>query len=511
MVILSAGGLVSSPNPSRDPAILSDLYPMQNQYQLYGNAQGLTLSDGFALYGEIYRTQPQVQTVVTKIAYGMSRVRMAVQETNTDGDIADVTDSSDFGRLLSSPNPKYSPAFVYVWNYSTFEIYGETIMIKQRESRGAPPFALWPMHPANVVTQRDVETGVLWYLLYVGVPASGSPVLAYPESDVVHIRSYNPDTMVRGLSRLEALRGDLTNIAAMRQAQTAFWNKGARPATLLQAPGKLSQRALNRLKAQWDAMYAGAESWGKTAVLEEGVTASFHPMNLVELQSVETVQLTWQEACSLYDVPPPAIQIIDHANYSNVQEELRSLYRETFGARLDFFASELNFQLGQEFSTGRLTMHYDTESITRANPEALMDLYQKGVQSGVFKPAEARKAFKLPAAGPEADQLYANAALVPLGTDRAGKPMDATGSQQGEGGTDAAVGRPDGGQPPSQTPGAAQPDTTAAPAPKAIDRPVLKVARLCGSCELPQSDRLSRRGWCRSCEGKAGRRKAVAT
>lgn len=505
MVVLSAGGLVSTRNPAREPSILSDLYPMQNQYQLYGNGQGLTLAGGFALYSELFRTQPNVQTVINKLAWGMARVRLSVQERRSGDEYVDATDSSDYGKLLTNPNPKHSAAFFWLWNYATFEIYGETIDIKDRPSKGAPPQTLWPMHPANVVTQRDAETGKLWYLIYAGVPASGQPIIAYPEEDVLHIRSYNPDTMVRGMSRLEALRGDLTNIEAMRQAQTSFWRKGARPATLLHAPGKLSQRALNRLKAQWDAMYAGADAWGKTAVLEEGVTATFQPMNLEQLQSIDTVKLSWQQACSLYDVPPPAIQILDHANYSNLSEEMKSLYRETFGTRFDFFQQEINFQLGQEYSiNGRYQAHYDTETIIRSNPEDLMSFYKDGIQSGIHKPAEARAAFKLPPAGPETDQLYANAALVPLGTDRAGQPPKPAG-----GGNSDAPPNPNPPQPPSQGGGEPQQDTTALPAPKAYDRPVLKVARLCGACETPQKSALSRRGWCRSCEGKAGRQKAI--
>ncbi len=45
----------------------------------------------------------------------------------------------------------------------------------------------------------------------------------------------------------------------------------------------------------------------------------------------------WQEVCGAYDVPPPAVHILDRATFSNITEQLRSLYRDTHAPRLKLF------------------------------------------------------------------------------------------------------------------------------------------------------------------------------
>jgi hypothetical protein len=54
--------------------------------------------------------------------------------------------------------------------------------------------------------------------------------------------------------------------------------------------------------------------------------------------------------------------------------------------------------------------------VLRGDFETRATAAQQLISSGVYKPAEARVLFDLPDAGPVADQLYGNAALVPLGS-----------------------------------------------------------------------------------------------
>lgn len=483
MAILSGGQLVQYRSPARDPALLAEAAPGSHWNMYYAPNTGLSLAGVHQTYAEIYRRQPAVATLIRKVATTAARTPTRVYRQSDDGQQTDAA-ATPLAELFRKPNRRHSPFFFWLWTVSTHELYGEAIWIKARPDRGAPPVELWPMHPTNVVTQRD-EDGVLWYVLYAGSGGAGQPVIAYPEQDVVHFKTYNPDDPVRGLSPLEPLRSTLSENAAMQDAQSSFWRNGARPSVLLHAPGKLSDRALLRLKGQWDALYSGVSSWGKTAVLEEGVQATVHPLNATDLQMVEMRKLSWSESCSLYDVPPPAVHVLDHATFSNVTEQLRSMYRDVMPSRFGLYESDIYTHLIPDFDgTGRLRMEFDTRTFLRGDMEARFETYQKGIQSGVLKPAEARGWESLPDAGPEADKLYANAAMVPIGQ---GPAAAANPAPAGMG-----TNEPDPG---TVTQRSVRPD------------PVL-VSALCGACETP-TQHFSKRGWCRSCEGRAGRRKEL--
>lgn len=491
-MILSGSQLVDAPRTPADPSQVAERNSALS-WQTYAVRSGLTLQQRHVAYAEIYRRQANIGTLVDKLAYSHARTPIRVYRREAAGR-EDVTIDDPYGKLLNHPNRRHSSFFFQSWLSSTFDLYGEAIVLKVRPGPGRPPTELWPVHPSRVDVQRD-EAGNLWYVILGAAGPFGQfePVVAIPEYDVVHIRSYNPDNMIRGLSRLESLRTDLEGTDAMKAAQQAFWSKGARPGALLSAPGKLSEEALKRLKADWAAMHAGAANWGKTAVLEEGVTPTILPMDMEELAYIDSRKLTREESCMRYDVPPPVVHILDHATFSNITEQMRSMYRDTMAPRFGLFEGEFDTQLRPDFDPlGELTAVYYMDDLLRGDFETRVQTYQVAIQSGQITPGEARREENRTDMGPATHQLYGNAALVPLGSVNPGLAPAASEGQ-------APV--------PNQQSGMEGPGRPAKavgqPAPAAIEG---ELVTMCGSCraEVKEGQRLSRRGWCRGCEGRAG-------
>jgi HK97 family phage portal protein len=299
-------------------------------------------------------------------------------------------------------------------------VYGEAFWYKVRAGRdsfGNPAgdvVSLLPMHPSRTSIERD-EDGNVTYVFTIGVASAG--ILRAPANDVVPFLRYNPDSLMRGMSRLESLRSTLLNEDAARRATASWWQRGARPSVALKHPGELSEGAQRRLLANWESRHAGADLMGGTAILEEGMEAQVIQLTADEMQYVESRKLNLQEACMVYDVPPPVVHILDHATFSNITEQMRSMYRDTMAPRLEDIESVIDFYLRPDFypeASRKVSFALDEvlrgDFETRATATALL------IEKGVLKPAEGRTLFDLPVAGPEADVLYGNAALVPLGS-----------------------------------------------------------------------------------------------
>ena len=119
------------------------------------------------------------------------------------------------------------------------------------------------------------------------------------------------------------------------------------------------------------------------------------------------------------DIPPPVIHILDKATFSNITEQMRSMYRDTMAPRLGEFESDLDLQLAVDFDTS-LKARFDLDGVLRGDFETRAEAVSKLVTNGIMMPAEARPLFSLGKAGPEAERLYANQATQPLGTPVAG-------------------------------------------------------------------------------------------
>lgn len=407
------------------PQALGETTPLLNTGYFYGR-DTLALSGKFATYGQMYRVQPSIATVVDKVANAGARLSINVWDMSSPaGKTLDTV--SPYANILSTPNPVQSGYAFWRWTFSTYEVYGEAYWYKVRNAQGKC-VALWPMHPSRVSVRRD-EDGSVTYVFTIGVASSG--ILYAPETDVVPFQRFNPDGLMRGLSRLESLRTTLLNEDAARRATSSWWQRGARPAFMLTAQSKLSKDAADRLKSRIDAIHGGADNMGGTLVLEEGMTPQVVQLTADEMQYVETRKLNMQEVCMVYDVPPPVVHILDHATFSNITEQMRSLYRDTMPPRLEDIESVLDTHLRPEFdSVGKLCARFALDDVLRGDFETRAVAVQQLISTGVMKPSEGRPLFDLDDAGPVADKLYANAALQPLdaprvapGTATDGSPM----------------------------------------------------------------------------------------
>lgn len=403
-MFLSNGAAVTIP-----VGTLADTTPLLADANYYSRSH-LELTGQWAAYGALYRAQPWVGTVVRKLAGATARLPLDLWES-PDPD-AGLDTVSPLAQLLARPNDRMDPFKMWTWVSSTRDIYGEAYVLKLRDPSGRVR-ELHPMHPANTIVHRDPE-GAVWYLYSTGV-RTVTVLPPIPAADVIPFVSYSPDTTERGVSVLEGLRQTLLNEDAMRRASANFWRSGARPGMVLQSDKKISKDAAERLKARIDSLHGGADKVGGTLVLEDGVTAVKMQLDAEELQYIESRKLNREEVCAAFDVPPPVVHILDHATFSNITEQLRSMYRDTMAPRLAEYESVLAHHLVPDFG-GQQVPRFNLDDVIRGDFESRAKAAVELVTGAIMKPAEARPMFRLPPAGPEADKLYANQATQPLGT-----------------------------------------------------------------------------------------------
>jgi HK97 family phage portal protein len=417
-VIVSGGTVVDFA-----PQVLGETVPQLTNGWFYPS-QGLELSGKQASYAALYRAQPSIATLVDKIANAAARLTLKVWDvTPTTGKVADV--GSPFARLMARPSSFMSTYNFWRWTFSTYEVYGEAFWLKQRDPRTKTVLSLVPMHPTMTSVKRDQDGNVV-YSFTLGVTSAG--ILEVPESEVVPFLRYNPDSMMRGMSRMEPLRSTMLNEDAARRATASWWKRGARPSVALNHPGELSADAQARLRASWESQHSGADLMGGTAILEEGMVAQVIQLSAEEMQYIESRKLNLQEACMVFDVPPPVVHILDHATFSNITEQMRSMYRDTMAPRLEDVESVIDFFLRPEFFAAPTRVAtFSLDEVLRGDFETRATAVGQLIEKGVFKPSEARPLFDLPEAGPEADLLYGNAALVPLGSSVHGQTEVAPG------------------------------------------------------------------------------------
>lgn len=405
------------------PQALGEVVPIPSATGYFYADQGIGLLNRFALYGQMYSGQPWLATVVDKVAASTARLSFNVWDhASANEKVLDT--SSPFARLFARPCPIMSKFAFWRWTAATYEVYGEAFWLKMRaDSRVVDGvltgtgrvIGLFPMHPARTIVRRDKDTGTVTYLFSLGVASSG--ILQASEDQVVPFRRYNPDNLMRGLSRIEPLRTTLYNEDASRRAIESWWKRGARPSLMISAPQALSDKAYARMQAMVGKVHGGADQMGGTLVLEEGARPVPVQLSAEEMQYIQSRVLNREEVCGVYDMPPPAVHILDRATFSNITEQSRMLYRDTMAPRLEDLESVIDHHLRPDFQPedGVIEGRFALDEVLRGDFETRAKAASELVQAGIMKPSEARPMFDLDDAGPVADRLYANSAIQELG------------------------------------------------------------------------------------------------
>lgn len=356
-------------------------------------------------YAEMFRRHPAVFTVVDKRGDLVARLPLKVYRPADAG--RELVRGSAYARLLSNPNPAMS-AFEFKKRVSVHrDLYGEAIIVKVRDAAGVP-VELWPVDPFAV--ELEWSAGALEYVV-VGVDEA----VRVAASDVVHWRRVDPENPWRGLSPLEPLRATLDNTEQARTAMASFWARGARPGVALVHPGTLSDQAAGRLKAQFDSIAAGAGKRGVTVVLEEGMRPEVLSLSAEEAQYLAGRKYDDREVFAAYQMPPTAVGDLEYATYSNVTENLRSVYRDTITPVVQSLESAFAHQLAPDFG-GDEYAEFLLDEVLRGDFEQRAAAYQQAINAGWMTPAEVRALENLPFE-PGSDKLVINSTMRPVSTD----------------------------------------------------------------------------------------------
>lgn len=305
---------------------------------------GAGVSPGFAAlpvqaapweYAEIWRTQPQVRTVVGFLARNIAQLGIHVFNRVSDTDRERLTDHP-LVELLHSPMPRMTRYRFIERMISDVATYDNWFGIKLKVGGRlrilpTPPTLIRP-YGGNWIAPEFYQT------------AGGRE---FGVDEVVHIHGYQPETLTYGCSPMDALRDLLLEDKESAKQRAAMWKSGARMTGVITRPpdAEWNKEERARFQQMWKTFAAGGGAEGGTPILEDGMKYETVSVNPEQAQYIEARKLTREEVAAAFFIPPPLVGILDHATFSNIKEQHSHLYQDTLGPWLTMIPQEIEQQI----------------------------------------------------------------------------------------------------------------------------------------------------------------------
>lgn len=357
-----------------------------------------------AAFAQIYATQPNVRTCVDFLARGIADCGLHIYKRVSDTDRVRLA-NHPLAQWLARPNYATTRYRLFESLVCDLGIYFNAYWLKVR----------LPQQRIGLVRLPPAEMNVPGGLLpshFVYTPQGGQPE-TLDLSEVVYFNGYNPLNDVMGLSPLVTLARLLAEDTASAENRENYWRNASRVEGVIERPKdapKWTPVQKSDWRKQWQERYAGPQSAGMVAVLEDGMTFKQVSWSPKDSEYINARKLSKTECAAAYHIPPPFVGDLEHATFSNIKEQHKQLYADTLGPWFTMIELAITLWLLPEAGDiSDLYLEFNIAEKLKGQFEEQTASLAVAVRRAFMTANEARARLNLPriADDPTADQLAA--------------------------------------------------------------------------------------------------------
>jgi HK97 family phage portal protein len=291
------------------------------------------------------------------------------------------TDHPLYFLLHSEPNEEMTAYSFWETLMTHLLLWGNAYVQVIRNGKGEVT-ALYPLMPNRMTVDRD-ENGHIYYqyLWSKGddAPTMKETIVKLSPHEVMQIPGLGFDGLV-GYSPIAMAKNSIGLSMACEEYGSKFFANGAAPSGVLEHPGILKDP--EKVRDSWQAAFGGSQNAGKVAVLEEGMKYSPISINPQEAQFLDTRKFQIDEIARIFRVPPHMIGDLEHATFSNIEEQSLEFVTYSLQPWLTRIESSISRSLLSKDEKMIYYARFNVDGLLRGNYASRMQGYATGISNG---------------------------------------------------------------------------------------------------------------------------------
>jgi len=320
-------------------------------------------------------------------------LRLFVRTKDDGREVIDAGSGDMFGRLAAlvarQPNPEITAFQFKEMLQAHLCLWGNAYAEIERNEAGEI-IAFWPLLPDRTMPERVILRDGSSIVHYRTTTIDGQPVTLGAER-VLHIAGLGFDGLV-GYSPIGLAKQAVGLSLAAEEFGARFFSAGANIGGVLEHPGKLGDKAYERLKIAFENAHAGLSNAHRVKILEEGMKWTRIGIPPDEAQFLESRQFQVVEIARLFRVPPHLIADLSRSTFSNIEHQSIEFSTHTVRPWASRWENAFDVKTLDAFQARKRYWKFGLEALLRGDLKSRYDAYAVGRQWGWLSVNDVRRA-----------------------------------------------------------------------------------------------------------------------
>lgn len=216
------------------------------------------------------------------------------------------------------------------------------------------------------------------------------PGVMYRFEEVFKLLAFSEDG-VTSKSLIETCQEAVGVGMAAEEFAARFYGNNGTPQGVLTHPKALSQPAKDRLRAEWERRYSGAQNFGKTALLEEGMGYQAIGVSFKDAQFLESRKFQVTEIARLFRIPPHMLGDLERSTFTNIEHQGQEFVTYTMATWLVMWEQAIWRDLLTTTEQADLFAEHLVDSLLRGDSTARNASYTAGRNGGWLSANDVRE------------------------------------------------------------------------------------------------------------------------
>lgn len=230
------------------------------------------------------------------------------------------------------------------------------------------------LNPHHVEVSRNGLGRLMFTVVGEDKPLTSEEIVFIPDL-------LKPGT-IRGVSRVHALKENLSLAKALEMYAATFFGSGTTLQGVIEYPNALTQEQAESLRNSFDNAHKGWRKSGRTGILSGGATFKATQADPEKSQALEARRMAVEDVARIWRIPSHMLNLPGTNTYSSVEQNMLAFVTHTLRPYVTLLEEAFTPLMARYPGGAESFLRFNMNGLLRADIQARFSSYSTGLQSG---------------------------------------------------------------------------------------------------------------------------------